>query len=85
MVNRALWDIEKKMQKSIELLKRDLATIRTGRATPALIEHLKVAYSGVPPPLHPLTSISSPGAGPPALQPWVRGRLHCIDHARLYS
>ncbi|GAH66646.1 unnamed protein product, partial [marine sediment metagenome] len=42
MVSRILWNIEEKMRTSIEVLKRELATIRTGHATPALIEHIKV-------------------------------------------
>ena len=85
MINRALWDIEKKMQKSIELLKQDLATIRTGRATPALIEHLKVEYAGVPTPLNQLTSISAPGARLLVIQPWDRGSIHSIEKAILKS
>ena len=85
MVNRALWDIEKKMQKSIELLKRDLATIRTGRASPALIEHLKVEYAGVPTPLNQLAGISAPGVSLLVIQPWDRSSIHNIEKAILKS
>ena len=47
MVNRILQETEEKMRTSVEVLKRELATIRTGHATPALIEHIKVDYVGV--------------------------------------
>jgi len=85
MASRILWDIEERMQKSVELLKQELATIRTGRATPALIEHLKVEYAGVPTPLNQLASISAPGANLLVIQPWDRGSLHNIEKAILKS
>ena len=85
MVSQSLWDIEGKMQKSVELLKQELATIRTGRATPALIEHLRVEYAGVPTPLNQLAGISTPGARLLVIQPWDRGSIHSIEKAILKS
>ncbi len=85
MVSQSLWDIEGKMQKSVELLKQELATIRTGRATPALIEHLRVEYAGVPSPLNQLAGISTPGARLLVIQPWDRGSIHSIEKAILKS
>ena len=85
MTSRILWDIEGKMQKSIELLKQELATIRTGRATPALIEHLKVEYVCVPTPLNQLASISAPRANLLVIQPWDKSSLHSIEKAILKS
>ena len=85
MDSRILWDIEKKMQKSVELQKQELATIRTGRAAPALIEHLKVEYAGVPTPLNQLASISAPGAKLLVIQPWDRGSASNIEKAILKS
>ena len=85
MVSQSLWGIEGKMQKSVELLKQELATIRTGRATPALIEHLRVEYAGVPTPLNQLAGISTPGARLLVIQPWDRGSIHSIEKAILKS
>ena len=51
MIDRILGEITSKMQKTIDVLNRDLATVRTGRATPALVEHIKVDYHGIPTPL----------------------------------
>ena len=85
MVSRSLWDIEEKMRKSIEVLKRELDTIRTGRATPALIEHIKVEYAGVPTPLNQIAGISAPGARLLVIQPWDKGSIHSIEKAILTS
>jgi len=85
MADRVLLDIKEKMQKSIGLLKQELATIRTGRATPALIEHLKVDYVGVPTPLNQLAGISVPRANLLVVQPWDRGSIHNIEKAILKS
>ena len=85
MASRTLWDIEEKMRKSIEVLKRELATIRTGRATPALIEHIKVEYAGVPTPLNQIAGISAPEARLLVIQPWDKGSIHSIEKAILKS
>jgi len=85
MVSRTLWDIEEKMRRSIEVLKRELATIRTGHATPALIEHIKVEYAGVPTLLNQLASISTPGVRLLVIQPWDKSSLSNIEKAILKS
>ena len=85
MVSHTLWNIEQKMQTSIEALKRDLATIRTGHATPTLIEHIKVDYAGVPTPLNQIAGISAPGANLLVIQPWDQNSIHNIEKAILKS
>ena len=85
MVNPILWNIEEKMQASAEGLKIELATIRTGHATPALIEHIKVDYAGVPTPLNQIAAISAPGARLIVIQPWDRGTIPGIEKAILKS
>jgi ribosome recycling factor len=78
-------NIEAKMQASVDGLKRELATIRTGHATPALIEHIKVDYAGVPTPLNQIAGISAPGARLLVIQPWDRGTIPSIEKAILKS
>ena len=73
--------IEDKMKKTVEGLKKDLSTIRTGRASPALIEHLKVEYSGAVLPLNQLASISVPEAKLLLIQPWDPGSIKGIERA----
>ena len=85
MDSRILWDTEEKMQKSVELLRRELANIRTGRATPALLEHIKVEYAGVPTPLNQLAGISVPGVRLLVIQPWERSSIPSIEKAILKS
>ncbi len=85
MASQTLWNIEEKMQKSVEGLKKELATIRTGRATPTLIEHIKVEYAGVPTPLNQVAGISAPEAKLLIIQPWDKGSIHSIEKAILTS
>jgi len=85
MVSDILRNVEEKMRTSIEVLKRELATIRTGRATPALIDHIKVEYAGVPTPLNQLASISTPGVRLLVIQPWDKSSLNNIEKAILKS
>ena len=85
MIDGLLHNIEQKMRTSIEVLKRELATIRTGHATPALVEHIKVEYAGVPTPLNQISGISAPGARLLVIQPWEKSSLHNIEKAILKS
>ena len=85
MVDSILSNIEKKMQTSIEVLRKELASIRTGRATPALIEHIKVDYNGIPTPLNQIAGISAPGARLLVIQPWDKSSLRNIEKAVLKS
>ena len=85
MASQTLWNIEEKMQKTVEGLKKELATIRTGRATPTLIEHIKVEYAGVPTPLNQVAGISAPEARLLIIQPWDKGSSHSIEKAILTS
>jgi len=85
MISRSLWNIEEKMEKSVEGLKMELSTIRTGHATPALIEHIKVEYAGVPTPLNQIAGISAPEVRLLVIQPWDRGCIHDIEKAILKS
>lgn len=73
------------MHTTIGGLKKDLATIRTGRASPAIVEHVRVDYAGVPTPLNQLASISAPEARLLVIQPWDRGSIQNIEKAVLKS
>jgi len=85
MVNPVLWNIEQKMKASAEGLKIELATIRTGHATPALIEHIKVDYAGVPTPLNQIAAISAPEARLIVIQPWDRSTIPNIEKVIMKS
>lgn len=85
MVNETLKSIEDRMKSSLKVFRADLATIRTGHATPALVEHIKVEYAGVPTPLNQLAGISAPEAGLLVIQPWDKSSIHNIEKAILKS
>ncbi|MFC1899224.1 ribosome recycling factor [Chloroflexota bacterium] len=85
MVSPILVNIEGKMQSSVEALKRDLSTIRTGRATSALVEHIRVDYAGVPTSLNQIAGISVPEARLLVIQPWDRNSIRNIEKAILKS
>jgi ribosome recycling factor len=85
MASQTLWNIEQKMQKTVEGLTMELSTVRTGRATPTLIEHIKVEYAGVPTPLNQVAGISAPDARLLIIQPWDKSSSHSIEKAILTS
>lgn len=85
MMEDRLVDIKEKMQKALAKLQKDLATIRTGRATPALVESISVDYYGVPTPLNQLAGISVPEAQLLVIQPWDKQSLSSIEKSLLKS
>jgi ribosome recycling factor len=85
MVNEALKSIEDKMKTSIRVFNEELATIRTGHASPGLVEHVKVEYAGVPTPLNQIAGISAPEAGLLVIQPWDKSSIGSIEKAILKS
>tara|TARA_B100000315_G_scaffold247708_1_gene276781 strand:- start:1993 stop:2514 length:522 start_codon:yes stop_codon:yes gene_type:complete len=73
------------MDRAIDSLKRDLNTLRTGRATPSLIENVSVDYYGVPTPLKQIASISVPDARAILVQPWDKQSLREIEKSIMKS
>jgi ribosome recycling factor len=69
------------MQKAVEALKQDVSSIRTGRASSALIERITVDYYGTPTPINQVASISIPEARLLVIQPWDRKMLIDIEKA----
>jgi ribosome recycling factor len=74
-----------KMRKAIEALTKELASIRTGRASPVLVSEIKVDYHGIPTPINQLAGISVPEARSLLVQPWDRSALSSIEKAILKS
>ena len=85
MVSDELQKIEGKMQASVSGLRKELMTLRTGRATPALVEHIRVDYAGVPTPLNQIAGISVPEANLIIIQPWDKSCIREIEKAILKS
>ena len=83
--DEVLLETDERMQKSVEALKRELNTIRTGRASPALVETLMVEYYGVPTPMNQLASVSVPEARVLMIQPWDRQSIKDVERSILMS
>ena len=84
-VNEVLGETDSRMKKSVEALSRELNSIRTGRATPALVENVMVDYYGVPTPLNQLSSISVPEARVLLIQPWDKEAHKDVEKGILKS
>jgi ribosome recycling factor len=78
-------DIETRMARAVEAMERDFAGIRTGRASPAIVERIPVEYYGTQTPLNQLAGISVPEAHQIVIQPWDRSALGAIEKAILRS
>ena len=84
-VEAVLEDVREKMVKAVEHTRNEFATIRTGRATPALVEKLKVEYYGSEVPLQQLAGFSVPDARLLVISPYDKGSLKSIEKAILHS
>ena len=76
-----LKDASRRMDMAIEFLKRELQSVRTGRANPAIVENLTAEYYGVPTPLNQMATISAPDAQLITIQPYDRTALQAIERA----
>ncbi len=81
MIKDVLRDAETKMKKSHESLRHTLGSIRTGRASPALIEELPVEYYGTEMPLNQLANIAAPEARMLTIQPYDQAAIKAIEKA----
>ncbi|MGW8250378.1 MAG: ribosome recycling factor [Anaerolineales bacterium] len=85
MLKDAYKEAEARMKGAIQALEEDLAGIRTGRASPALIERMQVEYYGIPTPLIQLATISVPEARTLLIRPFDASSLKAIERAILAS
>ena len=81
MINDVLREAEGKMKKSVEALRQHLTTIRTGRASPALVEHMPVEAYGSAMPMNQLASITTPDARMIVIQPYDKTMIKLIEKA----
>lgn len=81
MIDETLLEGEEKMQKAVEVAKDELATVRTGRANPAMFSGIVVDYYGSPTPLNQLASISVPEARLVVIKPYDTSQLAAMEKA----
>lgn len=82
-VQGLLRDTETRMQKALEVVTREFSSVRTGRATPALVEGVRVDYYGTPTPLKQLAGITTPDPKLLLIQPWDANAVQEIERALL--
>ncbi|MDR2892495.1 MAG: ribosome recycling factor [Deltaproteobacteria bacterium] len=78
-------DAEERMGKAIAALEREFNSLRTGRASTALLDNIKVDYYGTPTPISQLGSIAVPDSRSITIQPWDRGAFGPVEKAILKS
>jgi ribosome recycling factor len=85
VLEEILDDARERMQKTIELFRRELSTLRAGRATPSLLDKIRVEYYGVPTPINQLASIGVPEPRLLVVQPWDKSVIPAVEKAILRS
>ena len=76
---------EERINKSIEAMKREFASLRAGRATPSLLDEVMVDYYGTPTPVNQVAKVTVPEARMIVIQPWEKSVLHDIEKAIMKS
>ncbi|GAA1272913.1 ribosome recycling factor [Saccharothrix xinjiangensis] len=81
MIDETLLDAEEKMEKAVSVAKEDLASVRTGRATPSMFSRIVVEYYGSPTPLNQLASVAIPEARMAVIKPYDQSQLNSVEKA----
>jgi ribosome recycling factor len=81
VIDETLFDAEEKMEKAVVVLRDDLATIRTGRATPQMFSKIVVDYYGAPTPVNQLASLTVPEPRMAIISPYDKGSLTAVEKA----
>jgi ribosome recycling factor len=85
MINDIKKDAETRMHKSVDALKHDLQRLRTGRASTALIDHLRVSYYGNEVPISQVANVAVADARSITIQPWEKQMVQAVEKAILAS
>jgi len=78
-------EAEANMKKTVDVVKKEFASLRAGRATPALLDKVQVNYYGTPTPISQMASITAPEARLLLIQPWDKSTLPEIERAIMKS
>jgi len=81
VIDETLFDAEEKMEKAVSVAKDDLASVRTGRATPSMFSRIMVDYYGAMTPLNQLASVSVPEARMAVVKPYDASQIGALEKA----
>ncbi|HVL88853.1 MAG TPA: ribosome recycling factor [Actinomycetota bacterium] len=85
MIDQAMKQADEKMAKAVEVTREEFAAVRTGRASPALVQRITVDYYGSPTPLQQLASVSVPESKSLLIHPYDRNAVSSIEKAIMAS
>lgn len=85
MISEIMNEAEDRMKKTVEVLRKELASVRAGRANPGMLEKISVDYYGTPTPVNQLANISIPESRMLIIQPWDKTVMPAIEKAILKS
>ena len=85
MIDEALTELKDGIASAHDALKRDLSRLRTGRASPELLDSIRVDYYGTPTPINQMASVSVPEARLMVVKPWDKSTLTLIEKAIMTS
>ncbi len=85
MINDVTKDAEGRMAKSVEALRLELVKIRTGRAHPSLLDHIRVNYYGNEVPINQVANVTAEDARTLAVAPWEKSMISAVEKAILQS
>lgn len=85
MIDDIKRDAEIRMGKSLESMRQELTKIRTGRAHPALLDHLVVSYYGSDVPIKQVANVTAEDARTLAVTPWEKGMIQAVEKAIMQS
>jgi ribosome recycling factor len=81
VIDETLFEAEEKMEKAVAVLRDDLATIRTGRATPQMFAKIVADYYGAPTPMNQLATLTVPEPRMAIISPYDKGSIGAIEKA----
>jgi ribosome recycling factor len=81
VIDETLFEAEEKMEKAVGVLRDDLSTIRTGRATPQMFSKIVADYYGAPTPVNQLATLTVPEPRMAIISPYDKGSLEAIEKA----
>ena|SRR3990167_3065720 len=84
-MHKMIKDAEMRMHKSIDSYKAEIAKLRTGRANPSILEHIRVDYYGSEMPLNQVANITASDARTLTITPWEKSMIQIIEKAILNS
>ncbi|MCY6958265.1 ribosome recycling factor [Clostridium brassicae] len=85
MVKEILKNSEEKMEKTVTLLKKELGSMKAGKANPSMLDRISVDYYGTETPINQLANVSSPEPRVLLIQPWDKNSIKNIEKAILQS